>query len=147
MPLNDTTANNAIVESLGCGIPIFDDPDRRHRLLRRGASFSNCENNDDDALHAELVKFLDDPALCNQVGLNSRKYAEDEISWPLIADRHLEFYDRVGRGTEAPRRVFAPMSMTWSRRTWGGPRARSAPGHEVPGNLGASYCSSGRMLS
>ena len=98
MPLNDTTANNAIVESLSCGIPILTTRIGGIASYGGGQVFPIVENNDDDALHAELVKFLDDPALCNQVGLNSRKYAEDEISWPLIADRHLEFFDRVGRG-------------------------------------------------
>ena len=101
MPLNDTTANNAVVESLSCAVPVLTTRVGGIAFYGGGEVYPAVENDDDDALYAELNRFLDDPALCARLGTECRQYVEANLSWPLVVSRHLDFYARIAAGPGA----------------------------------------------
>jgi len=92
MPLNDTTANNVIVESMSCSVPVLSTNVGGIATYGGGSVFPVVENNDDNALYEELCRFLDSPALCEQTGAACREFAETQLSWLKIAAIHEEFY-------------------------------------------------------
>jgi glycosyltransferase involved in cell wall biosynthesis len=95
MPLDDTTANNAIVEAMSCGVPVLSNNVGGIATYGGGAVFPLVDNNDDDGLYEQLLRYLDDPILRNRTGLSCRSFAERELAWEQIARRHAEFYQAL----------------------------------------------------
>ena len=92
MPLNDTTANNVIVESLSCGVPVLTTNVGGIATYGAGEVFPMVENNDDEALYKELARLLDHPDQCQAMGVACRDFAEKQLAWPKIAAMHEQFY-------------------------------------------------------
>lgn len=97
MPLNETTANNVIVESLSCGVPLLSTNVGGIATYGGGTVFPVVKNDDDEALYAELSKLLDDPELCRKTGAACRAFAENTLSWPRIVALHEAFYRDAGQ--------------------------------------------------
>ena len=98
MPLNDTTANNVIVESLSCGVPVLTTDVGGIRTYGGGSVFPLVDNDDDEALYKELCRLLDHPDQCIQTGAACRDFAEKSLTWPKIAALHEAFYREVCAG-------------------------------------------------
>ena len=92
LPMESCSANNAIVESLACGLPIVTTDIGGIRDYGGASVYPLVSNNDDDSMIALLERYLGDPGWRNEVARNCRQFAEQNLSWPLIAKQHLEAY-------------------------------------------------------
>ncbi len=95
MPINDGGANNAIVESLSTGLPIVTTDCGGIRDYGGGTLFPVVANNDDDAMIALVEKYLDSKDLRSSVSRKTRQFAEENLPWTLIAQKHIELYRRL----------------------------------------------------
>lgn len=95
LPMNDSGANNAIVESLACGLPVVTTDVGGIRDYGGGRAFPLVANNDDDAMISLVEQYLAQPAWRDEVGQKCRGFAEAELAWPLIARRHLEVFQQM----------------------------------------------------
>lgn len=92
LPMKDGGANNAVVESLASGLPIITTDCGGIRDYGGGDIYPLVENDDDQTMIDLVEKYLDMPDWRNEVSLKSRKFAESELAWPLIAEKHLDIY-------------------------------------------------------
>jgi len=94
MPLQDSTANNGLLEMMACGMPI---------VITRVGSVEDYINDDcclmiPDNRPEEILRILQtlgqDPEKRKQFGTAARRKAL-EFSWPKIADRMAEVYSNI----------------------------------------------------
>jgi glycosyltransferase involved in cell wall biosynthesis len=95
LPMNDSGANTAVVESLACGLPIVTTDVGGIREYGGGTEFPVVENNDDEGMLALIEKYLAQPDWREEVGRRSRAFAESRLAWPIIARRHAELYRKM----------------------------------------------------
>jgi glycosyltransferase involved in cell wall biosynthesis len=95
LPMSDSGANNAIVESLACGLPVITTDVGGIRDYGGGTIYPIVANNDDDAMINLVEQYLSQPAWRNKVGQNSRRFAEEQLAWPLIARQHLQVFQEL----------------------------------------------------
>lgn len=92
LPMNDSGANTAVVEALGCGLPIVTCDVGGIRDYGGGDLFPVVANDDDDAMLKAVMEFLDVPEQRNEVGRACRAFATSELSWPHVARQHATVY-------------------------------------------------------
>jgi len=97
LPMNDSGANTAIVESLACGTPIVTTDVGGIRDYGGGSVFPVVANNDDDAMVALMEKYLDGAGWRNEIGARCREFAVNALAWQIIAQQHLEAYETLAR--------------------------------------------------
>ena len=90
--MNDSGANTAIVESMTSGLPIATTDVGGIRDYGGGDIFPLVANNDDDAMVALVDQYLSDLEWRDEIGGRCRKFAEQKLAWPLVAQKHLECY-------------------------------------------------------
>jgi glycosyltransferase involved in cell wall biosynthesis len=90
-----TSANNAIVESLACGLPVVTTDVGGIRDYGGGSIYPVVANNDDDSMVELVEKYLDHPEWRNETGRRCRKFAENNLAWPIIALKHLQLYKKI----------------------------------------------------
>lgn len=92
MPMQDSGVNNAVVEALACGLPIITTDVGGIRDYGAGGVYPLVGNNDDNAMIEYIEEYLSNPYLHGEISEKCRKFAEQNLSWPLIAQKHLEAY-------------------------------------------------------
>jgi len=95
LPMNDSGANTAVVESLACGTPIVTTDVGGIRNYGGNVIFPIVANDDDDAMIALVNRYLENPAWRNNTSLLCREFAETQLAWPLVARQHLETYEAL----------------------------------------------------
>lgn len=95
LPMNDSGANTAIVESLSCGLPIVTTDVGGIRDYGGADIFPVVTNDDDDAMINLVEKYLDNPDLRNEVSIKCRKFAEQNLDWFVVSQKHLETYKKL----------------------------------------------------
>jgi glycosyltransferase involved in cell wall biosynthesis len=95
LPMNDSGANNAIVESLACGLPVITTDVGGIRDYGGDTLFPIVANNDDDAMISLVEQYLSRTAWRNEIAQKCRRFAEEELAWPLIAKKHLQVYQEL----------------------------------------------------
>lgn len=95
LPMNNSGANTAIVESLACGLPIVTTDVGGIRDYGGVDVFPIVDNNNDDAMINLIEKYLNNPLLRNEVAINCRRFAEQKLAWSIVAQKHLEIYNKL----------------------------------------------------
>jgi len=92
LPLINSSSNTAVVESLGCGLPIVTTDvggirdyggGEIHRLVRAG---------DAEAAAGEILALQDDLEERRRIGIAARAFAEKRLHWPIVAAAHERVY-------------------------------------------------------
>jgi glycosyltransferase involved in cell wall biosynthesis len=97
LPMNESGANTAVVESLACGLPIVTTDVGGIRDYGGGTIFPVVKNDDDDAMVALVEQYLEKPDWREQVAAECRRFAENTLAWSLIAQRHLRAYEELAK--------------------------------------------------
>lgn len=95
LPMNESGANTAVVESLACGLPIVTTDVGGIRDYGGNDVFPIVSNNDDQGMIDLIEKYLHNLDWRNQVAHNCRLFAEKNLAWPIIAQKHLEIYNKL----------------------------------------------------
>jgi glycosyltransferase involved in cell wall biosynthesis len=99
IPFQDCTANNAIVESLACGLPIVTSDRGGVRDYGAGTLYPLAAAHTAAALAALCERYVAEPAWRAGVAAACRHFAVTQLAWPVIARRHLALYALVARQT------------------------------------------------
>jgi glycosyltransferase involved in cell wall biosynthesis len=98
LPMNNSGANTAVVESLACGTPIVTTDVGGIRDYGGTTIFPIVANDDDDAMVELVERYLEDRAWRDATADRCREFAETQLAWPLIARQHLEVYESLIAG-------------------------------------------------
>jgi glycosyltransferase involved in cell wall biosynthesis len=92
LPMNDSGANTAVVEALSSGLPVVTTDVGGIRDYAGGDVLPVVANNDDEGMIVLVKQYLSKSAWRDEIGQRCRQFAEQELAWPLVAQRHLEAY-------------------------------------------------------
>ncbi len=95
LPMNDSGANNSVVEALACGLPIVTTDVGGIRDYGGGSLFPVVANDDDEAMLSLIERYLNEPDWRDSVSRSLRAFAEQELSWPIIAEKHILAYQQL----------------------------------------------------
>ena len=95
LPMNDSGANNAIVESLACGLPVVTTDVGGIRDYGGGTLFPIVANNDDDTMMDLVEQYLTRSSWREEIAQRIRHFAEEKLAWPVIAKQHLQVYEEL----------------------------------------------------
>jgi glycosyltransferase involved in cell wall biosynthesis len=94
LPLTDTAANNALLESLACGLPIVaTDLPATHEYAGDAGIFFPPKAADECA--SVLAGLLADEQRLAALSRTSRERAVNQFAWEIIAKRHEDLYAEV----------------------------------------------------
>jgi glycosyltransferase involved in cell wall biosynthesis len=92
LPMSESGANTAIVESLACGLPIVTTDVGGIRDYGGADIFPVVANDDDDATIDLIEKYLSNPDWRNEVAINCRQFAEQKLDWKIVTKHCLKAY-------------------------------------------------------
>jgi glycosyltransferase involved in cell wall biosynthesis len=95
IPFQDCSANNAIVESLACGLPIVTSDRGGVRDYGAGSVYPLAAEHTVGALASQCERYVAEPAWRAAVSGACRAFAVATLAWPIIARRHLDLYREV----------------------------------------------------
>jgi glycosyltransferase involved in cell wall biosynthesis len=95
LPLNIAGANNAIVESLACGLPVVTTDVGGVRDYGGGSIYPIVKNNDDKAMIKIIKRYIHDKRYYYRISNACRKFAKKDLSWELAAKKHIEAYKQL----------------------------------------------------
>lgn len=97
LPLKDAGANNALLESMACGVPMLvtDLPATREYAANCAIYFRPGA---EEECVAKLTNLLKDAKLCAELAHAGRQRAVGQFAWEVIADRYGQLYREVLAG-------------------------------------------------
>ena len=94
LPLQDATANNALLEGTACGLPVLSTRLEAVRIYVPGDEAILLERNDPDAMCEAIDRLRQDPADRARRAVLARARAET-LAWPALAPRFDRLYTEV----------------------------------------------------
>lgn len=91
LPLVSSTANNAIIEAISCGLPVISSSLPSVNAYIPGKEAVLVENKDPDKYVDIILRLSNDPEKVKQMGTMARRRAE-ELDWKIISDKYIELY-------------------------------------------------------
>jgi glycosyltransferase involved in cell wall biosynthesis len=95
LPMDESGANNGLIEALACGTPIVTTDVGGVRDYGGGTIYPIVPNNDDEAMLHLVERYLHDPTWRNQVAAQCRHFAVTQLAWPIVAQEHLAAYETL----------------------------------------------------
>lgn len=95
LPLTDSTANNALIEMMACGLPVVSTDVGGVRDYASGDGARLVALGDSEAMAASVNALLNDPALRHKCGQHNRATALREFSVEACAERLAGIYAQV----------------------------------------------------
>ena len=92
LPMNNSGANNAVTEAMACGLPVVTTDVGGIRDYGGGFLYPVVPNNDDDSMIDIIEQYLAKPGWRDEVAKKCRQFAEQNLAWPIIAQKHMEVY-------------------------------------------------------
>ncbi|RLB12433.1 MAG: glycosyl transferase, partial [Deltaproteobacteria bacterium] len=94
LPYKISSQSGILAHCLAFGRPIVvsSSPGLENVIRESGAGIS-CNKNIEFV--EGLLKILSDKDYARRLSENGRKYVKENISWAIIADRHIEIYNEV----------------------------------------------------
>ena len=97
LPLVESTANNALLEGIACGLPVVSTALESVRAYVPGGEAILVEGSDPARLADALLALRADPARRRTMGAQARARAES-LAWPLVAPAYARMYARLAEG-------------------------------------------------
>jgi glycosyltransferase involved in cell wall biosynthesis len=95
LPLEQATANNAIVEALSSGLPVIStDISSVHDYVTTKCSLLS-EPNDAEEMANNITSLINNDALRMELAQEARLHALRELSWERIAEKTLGVYEKL----------------------------------------------------
>jgi glycosyltransferase involved in cell wall biosynthesis len=94
LPLFDSTANNALLEGLACGLPVLTTDLPSVRVYAPGEEAVRVRGNDPDDFATAITALRKSPARWELMGRAARKRGE-QLSWPNLAIAYARLYDEA----------------------------------------------------
>lgn len=88
LPMDESGANNAVVEPLAVGVPLVTTDVGGIRSYGGGTLFPVVPNNDDDAMIVLAEGYFGNPDLRASVSVASRRFAEEKLGWEHTTRQH-----------------------------------------------------------
>lgn len=94
LPLNDCTANNAVLEAMACGLPVFSSEAGSIRDYLGDSNAVLAPQHDADFMVDRLLHYHDHREELRRMGEDSRRRA-GQFAWPLMAAQTMDFYRKI----------------------------------------------------
>lgn len=97
LPLLQSTANNAILEGIACGLPVVSTNLPSVKAYLPGNEAILIDDNDTEQLADAILHLFHNPGDCINMGREARKRAE-ELDWRNVAVQYEVIYSRLTNG-------------------------------------------------
>ncbi len=95
LPMDESGANNALIEALACGTPVVTTDVGGARDYGGGSVYPIVANNDDEAMLSLVERYLNHRQWRNDISAQCRQFAVTQLAWPLVARKHLTAYEEL----------------------------------------------------